>query len=182
MPASTCDYHLKKAGIAAGLVDCQGRAKYTPRSLRGFFASKALANGVPIHEVSRWLGHRSTEVTVDIYGHLVLRAWHRCREVLQNAMRPGSLDMVGQPVRGGNAAGYAGSVYKRSSTVPPGSHFHRSATWWSSYTAACCLLPAAGQRRHGRAMCRAGRDHKAGAGRGQSGPGPQCRTFASVHL
>ncbi|MFJ2415116.1 tyrosine-type recombinase/integrase [Streptomyces brevispora] len=86
--ASTYAYHFKKACVSAGLVNVNGSAKYTPRSLRHFFASTALANGVPIHEVSRWLGHRSIKVTVDTYGHLVPRAWHRCREILQNAMRP----------------------------------------------------------------------------------------------
>jgi len=30
-----------------------------------------LANGIPITEVSRWLGHKSIEVTHQIYGHLV---------------------------------------------------------------------------------------------------------------
>lgn len=59
---------------------------------RHFFASTALANGVPIHEVSRWLGHKSIKTTVDIYGHLVAEARDRCRDVLQNAMRPGVTD------------------------------------------------------------------------------------------
>ncbi len=48
--ASTYDYHFKKACKSAGLVDADGNAKYTPRSLRHFFASSALVNGVPIHE------------------------------------------------------------------------------------------------------------------------------------
>ncbi|MFJ6369189.1 tyrosine-type recombinase/integrase [Streptomyces virginiae] len=46
-------YQFKKACLLAGLVDLDGKAKYTPRSLRHFFASTGLANGVPIHEVSR---------------------------------------------------------------------------------------------------------------------------------
>ncbi|MFG2760725.1 tyrosine-type recombinase/integrase [Streptomyces wuyuanensis] len=83
-------YQFKKACLSAGLVDLDGNAKYTPRSLRHFFASTALANGVPIHEVSRWLGHRSVKTTVDIYGHLLPSAWDRCREVLPRAMRPAS--------------------------------------------------------------------------------------------
>lgn len=81
-------YQFKKACLLAGLVDLDGKAKYTPRSLRHFFASTALANGVPIHEVSRWLGHRSVKTTVDIYGHLLPSAWERCREILQRSMRP----------------------------------------------------------------------------------------------
>jgi integrase len=66
--ASNYGYHFKKACQLAGLIDADGKAKYTPRSLRHFFASTALANGVPIHEVSRWLGHRSVKTTIDTYG------------------------------------------------------------------------------------------------------------------
>ncbi|MCL7375961.1 tyrosine-type recombinase/integrase [Streptomyces sp. 35G-GA-8] len=86
--ASTFGYHFKKACVAAGVVDVDGKAKYTRGSLRHFFASTALANGVPIREVSRWLGHKSIKTTVDIYGHLVPEAWDRCRDIMQNAMRP----------------------------------------------------------------------------------------------
>ncbi|MYT31719.1 MULTISPECIES: tyrosine-type recombinase/integrase [unclassified Streptomyces] len=93
--ANTFGYHFKKACIAAGIVDENGKPKYTPHSLRHFFASTALANGIPIHEVSRWLGHKSIKITVDTYGHLVPGAWHRCREVMQNAMRPVPLDVAG---------------------------------------------------------------------------------------
>ncbi|MFF9644769.1 tyrosine-type recombinase/integrase [Kitasatospora aureofaciens] len=86
--ANTYAYHFRKACVAAGLVNADGSAKYTPHSLRHFFASTALANGVPIHEVSRWLGHKSIKTTVDIYGHLVPEAWDRCRDIMQMAMRP----------------------------------------------------------------------------------------------
>ncbi|MBD9702132.1 site-specific integrase [Streptomyces sp. ID01-12c] len=86
--ATTYAYHFKKALKAAGLVRADGKPKYTPHGLRHFFASTALANGIPIHEVSRWLGHKSIKTTVDIYGHLVPGAWHRCREIMQDAMRP----------------------------------------------------------------------------------------------
>ncbi|MFJ9622157.1 tyrosine-type recombinase/integrase [Streptomyces sp. NPDC101181] len=86
--ASTFGYHFKKACVAAGVVDVDGKAKYTPGSLRHFFASTALANGVLIREVSRWLGHKSIKTTVDIYGHLVPEAWGRCRDVMQSALRP----------------------------------------------------------------------------------------------
>ncbi|HZF87621.1 hypothetical protein [Streptomyces sp.] len=59
--------------------------------MRHFFASTALANGVPIHEVSRWLGHRSVKTTVDIYRHLLPGAWERCRGLaaLHAATAPG---------------------------------------------------------------------------------------------
>ncbi|MFE4058404.1 tyrosine-type recombinase/integrase [Streptomyces sp. NPDC059096] len=90
-------YQFRKACLLAGLVDLDGKAKYTPRSLRHFFASTALANGVPIHEVSRWLGHRSVKTTVDIYGHLLPGAWERCRKVLQRSMRPVPPDVTSPP-------------------------------------------------------------------------------------
>ncbi|MBP2063787.1 tyrosine-type recombinase/integrase [Streptomyces iranensis] len=89
MPTATAyAYHFRKAQIVAGITKPDGTAKYTPHSLRHFFASTALANGVPIHEVSRWLDHKSIKTTVDIYGHLVPEAWDRCRDVMQNAMCP----------------------------------------------------------------------------------------------
>jgi integrase len=88
--ATTYGYHFRKALTTAGIVTPDGRPKYTPHSLRHFFASTALAHGIPLHEVSRWLGHRSIKTTVDVYGHLVPESWNRCRSVMQSALRPGS--------------------------------------------------------------------------------------------
>jgi len=85
---------LRSPARAAGPVDADGKAKYPPGSLRHFFASIALAHGVPLHEVSRRLGRRSVKTTIDIYGHLLPRAWDRCREVLHNAMRPEGSDVL----------------------------------------------------------------------------------------
>ena len=45
----------------------------------------SFAEGVPISEVSRWLGHRSITTTVDLYGHLVLEASGRARDALDKA-------------------------------------------------------------------------------------------------
>jgi integrase len=59
----------------------------TFHDLRHTFASTALAEGVPISEVSRWLGHRSITTTVDLYGHLVPEASGRARDALDNAFR-----------------------------------------------------------------------------------------------
>ncbi|TWG01815.1 hypothetical protein FHX80_11206 [Streptomyces brevispora] len=42
----------------------------------------------PIHEVSRWLGHRSIKVTVDQYGHLTQDGHERCRQVVEVAVGP----------------------------------------------------------------------------------------------
>lgn len=88
--ATTYSYHFTRALKDAGIVRPDGTPKYTPHCLRHFFASTALANGIPIHEVSRWLGHRSIKTTVDIYGHLVPESWDRCRTIIHNALRPGA--------------------------------------------------------------------------------------------
>jgi integrase len=55
--------------------------------LRHTFASTALAERVPISEVSRWLGHKSITTTVDLYGHLVPEASGRARDALDTAFR-----------------------------------------------------------------------------------------------
>ncbi|MGW7002617.1 tyrosine-type recombinase/integrase [Streptomyces sp. NPDC054933] len=88
--ATTYAYHFRKALKDAGIVTADGSPKYTPHCLRHFFASTALAHGIPIHEVSRWLGHRSIKTTVDVYGHLIPASWDRCRTVMQTALRPGT--------------------------------------------------------------------------------------------
>lgn len=86
--ATTYAYHFKKALKDAGITKPDGSPKYTPHGLRHFFASTALAHGIPLHETSRWLGHRSIKTTVDVYGHLVPASWDRCRVIMQNALRP----------------------------------------------------------------------------------------------
>jgi hypothetical protein len=63
--------------------------EFIPHTLRRCFASVALAHGIPITEASRWLGHKSIEVTHQIYGHLVPTSWDRARTVLDDAARPG---------------------------------------------------------------------------------------------
>jgi integrase len=70
----------KPALAAAGLMP-----DTTFHDLRHTFASTALAEGVPISEVSRWLGHRSITTTVDLYGHLVPEASGRARDALDRA-------------------------------------------------------------------------------------------------
>jgi integrase len=61
--------------------------QFVPHSLRHYFASTALASGIPITEVSRWLGHRSIETTHRIYGHIVPSSLGRARSVLDDAYR-----------------------------------------------------------------------------------------------
>ena len=73
-------YIWKPALQAAGLM-----TDTTFHDLRHTFASTALAEGVPISEVSRWLGHKSITTTVDLYGHLVPEASARARNALDGA-------------------------------------------------------------------------------------------------
>jgi integrase len=59
--------------------------EFIPHSLRHLYASVALAEGIPITEVSRWLGHNSIEVTHQIYGHLIPTSLDRARTTLDTA-------------------------------------------------------------------------------------------------
>lgn len=70
----------KPAVKAAGLPE-----DATFHDLRHTFASTSLAQGVPISEVSRWLGHKSITTTVDLYGHLVPDASARARDAIDGA-------------------------------------------------------------------------------------------------
>ena len=72
------DFH--RAAARAGLPP-----EFIPHSLRHFYASTALAKGIPITDVSRWLGHKSIEVTHQIYGHLVPANFNRARATLDAA-------------------------------------------------------------------------------------------------
>jgi len=73
---------FQRAAAKAGLPP-----EFVPHSLRYLYASTALAEGIPITEVSRWLGHNSIEVTHQIYGHLVPASRDRARTVLDDARR-----------------------------------------------------------------------------------------------
>jgi integrase len=66
-----------------------GRAVDTTfHDLRHTFASTALAEGVPISEVSRWLGHKSITTTVDLYGHLFADTEDLGRTAVDQVLRP----------------------------------------------------------------------------------------------
>lgn len=59
---------------------------FTPHSLRHYFASTALAGGVSLLEVSRWLRHASITITADTYGHLNEGAPDPMRRVMDEAL------------------------------------------------------------------------------------------------
>jgi integrase len=57
----------------------------TPHALRHMFASQCLAAGIPITDVSKWLGHRDINTTYATYGHLVSGSFDRARDALDKA-------------------------------------------------------------------------------------------------
>lgn len=65
---------VAKAGLPGG---------FTVHQLRHLYASKLLTSGVPITDVSKWLGHRDINVTHQIYSHLVPESWDRARDALE---------------------------------------------------------------------------------------------------
>lgn len=75
---------FQRAAARAGLPP-----EFIPHSLRHLYASTALAEGVPITEVSRWLGHKSIEVTHQVYGHLVPSSFDSARTAFDNAYQKG---------------------------------------------------------------------------------------------
>lgn len=64
---------------------------FTPHTLRHIFASSCLAGGIPITDVSKWLGHTNIQVTYGIYGHLVPASWEHARQVLDDEWSSRSL-------------------------------------------------------------------------------------------
>ena len=71
---------FRRAAARAGLPP-----EFIPHSLRHLYASTAMAEGIPITEVSRWLGHKSIEVIHQIYGYLIPSSFDRARTTLDCA-------------------------------------------------------------------------------------------------
>jgi integrase len=76
VPSRTFSGRFRKAADAAGLKG------FRAHDLRHVFASVALSAGVPVTDVSRWLGHRSIEMTYRIYSHYIPSSFDRAIEVL----------------------------------------------------------------------------------------------------
>jgi integrase len=83
---------FQRAAARAGLPP-----EFIPHSLRHFYAFTALAEGIPITEVSRWLGHKTIEVTRQIYGHLVPSSFDRARTALDTAYHKSRRQLVRKP-------------------------------------------------------------------------------------
>jgi integrase len=84
--AGTAEYHghlilriLAPAQVAAGVVDAEGKAKYSPHQFRHFYASWLIARQrdggleLPLKEVQSRLGHATLSMTADRYGHMFPR-------------------------------------------------------------------------------------------------------------
>nr|WP_246268715.1 site-specific integrase [Nonomuraea typhae] len=71
---------VKKAGLPED---------FTPHGLRHAYASMQLAQGIPITDVSRWLGHQDMGITFRTYGHLVDEAWDTAVSLMQTAYQTG---------------------------------------------------------------------------------------------
>ena len=55
----------------AGLQDETGKNQFTPHALRHAAVSMLLQQRVPLPDIARFVGHRHTSTTVDVYGHIM---------------------------------------------------------------------------------------------------------------
>jgi Phage integrase family len=76
---STFDTAWNAAKQAAGMP-----ADFRFHDLRHTYASHMLAASIPVTDVSRWLGHKSIEVTFRVYSHFVPKSFDRAREFLDS--------------------------------------------------------------------------------------------------
>jgi integrase len=58
----------------------------TPKSLRHYFASVAIAAGVPLPELAAWMGHASSKTTEQVYIHLLPGAEERIKGAVARAV------------------------------------------------------------------------------------------------
>jgi integrase len=54
----------------AGLVDQDGKIKFTQHALRHAHASLLLKENLPLHQLKQVMGHSSAQFTIDAYGHI----------------------------------------------------------------------------------------------------------------
>lgn len=88
MDPSELEKTLKTAFSSLGL-----DAKLTFHHLRHTAASFMLAYGIPVHEVSRYLGHASTEITLNVYGHIIPQGKFRLQNLDENSI-PSLMDQL----------------------------------------------------------------------------------------
>ncbi|GAA3171542.1 tyrosine-type recombinase/integrase [Nonomuraea roseoviolacea] len=71
---------FKAALKAAGMPE-----DFTIHGLRHAYASMQLSQGIPITDLSHWLGHKDINETYKTYAHLLEEAWDRALEVMETA-------------------------------------------------------------------------------------------------
>lgn len=76
IPRATFNQRFRRAADSTGLTG------FRAHDLRHVFASVALSEGVPITDVSRWLGHRSIEITYQRYSHFIPTSWEMAQRAL----------------------------------------------------------------------------------------------------
>ena len=69
--ANIWNRHLAPLERAAGIVEADGRPKYSLHAFRHFFASWRLEQGDNVKRVSVLMGHSSPVVTLTLYSHLM---------------------------------------------------------------------------------------------------------------
>ncbi|WP_158812944.1 tyrosine-type recombinase/integrase [Streptomyces rimosus] len=67
---------------------------WSPHDLRHWIASTALSSGLPLLDVSGWLGHKSSNETADTYGHLAPDSTGRAIAVMDVAITRHRADVV----------------------------------------------------------------------------------------
>ena len=75
---------IQQASIRAGIDTFDSKEKVGAHTLRHVVATKLLYGGVPMHTVSRILGHDSIDTTVNTYGHIVEAGRRSAMEMLSN--------------------------------------------------------------------------------------------------
>jgi integrase len=75
-------YAFMAAAKAAGLTP-----EFTPHDLRHVWASITLARGVPVTDVSRYLGHRSVDLTYRLYSRFIPSSFDTARKILDEEWR-----------------------------------------------------------------------------------------------
>lgn len=82
-------WHMRSIG--RHLADACGRAEIplvTFHTLRHSAATFMLMDGVPLHTVSKWLGHSSVGLTSQLYGHVLTDSLREAAKTLERAYLP----------------------------------------------------------------------------------------------
>jgi integrase len=75
---------IQQASIRAGIDTRDSKEKVGAHTLRHVVATRLLDGGVPMHTVSRILGHDSIDTTVNTYGHIVEAGRRSAMELLSH--------------------------------------------------------------------------------------------------